>query len=212
MKLGIATASLALTLAATGAAQAASIINGDFSTPNEHGGWGDVTSLTGWVSNTSDSFEVGNSGVYGLGCVTGTTCQNLEVNANEFGSVSQTVTGLTVGDSYQFSWDYGGRAGGGAQQLDVLINGVQIATDNSDGVNAVWTPNSYKFTAGSSSETFTFTSADVGGAPSYGNELTLVSLVAVPEAATWAMMLLGVGMIGGGLRLSRRQNMAATAA
>ena len=29
---------------------------------------------------------------------------------------------------------------------------------------------------------------------------------AVPEPAAWAMMLLGVGMIGAGLRLARRKN------
>jgi hypothetical protein len=35
----------------------------------------------------------------------------------------------------------------------------------------------------------------------------------VPEPATWAMMLLGVGMIGGGLRMARRKNdLAMTAA
>ena len=32
-----------------------------------------------------------------------------------------------------------------------------------------------------------------------------VQFNAVPEPATWAMMLLGVGMIGGGLRMARRK-------
>jgi len=31
---------------------------------------------------------------------------------------------------------------------------------------------------------------------------------AVPEPGTWALMLLGAGMIGGGLRLTRRKNAA----
>jgi hypothetical protein len=35
---------------------------------------------------------------------------------------------------------------------------------------------------------------------------------AVPEPATWAMMLLGVGMIGAGLRTARRKNDMALAA
>jgi len=34
----------------------------------------------------------------------------------------------------------------------------------------------------------------------------------VPEPATWAMMLLGVGMIGGGLRVSRRKDATALTA
>jgi hypothetical protein len=42
-----------------------------------------------------------------------------------------------------------------------------------------------------------------GSGPAYfGPNLTF----AVPEPATWAMMLLGVGMIGAGLRLARRKN------
>jgi hypothetical protein len=32
------------------------------------------------------------------------------------------------------------------------------------------------------------------------------SAMAVPEPATWAMMLFGIGMVGGGLRMARRKN------
>jgi hypothetical protein len=35
---------------------------------------------------------------------------------------------------------------------------------------------------------------------------TLAAQFAVPEPATWAMMLLGIGVIGAGLRLARRKN------
>jgi hypothetical protein len=204
MILKVVAASLVLALTATGAARAASIIDGDFSSPNEHGGWGDTTTLPGWVSDTPDSFEVGNSAVYGLPCVSA-GCQNLEVNANQLGSVSQTVTGLTVGDTYTLSWLYGGRNAGGPQQLDVFANSTQIATDSSDGVTPSWTPNTFKFLAGATSEEFTFTSVNEGGDPTYGNELTNVALT-VPEPATWVMMLMGVGMIGAGMRLLRRRN------
>jgi hypothetical protein len=39
------------------------------------------------------------------------------------------------------------------------------------------------------------------------------SAVAIPEPATWAMMLCGLGMVGGGMRMARRKNgMALTAA
>jgi hypothetical protein len=47
----------------------------------------------------------------------------------------------------------------------------------------------------------------------YNNNNAIIgtlSVTAVPEPATWAMTLLGVGMIGAGLRLSRR-NVALTA-
>jgi hypothetical protein len=36
-----------------------------------------------------------------------------------------------------------------------------------------------------------------------------IQLSAVPEPATWAMMLFGVGLVGAGLRVSRRKNAAA---
>ena len=39
---------------------------------------------------------------------------------------------------------------------------------------------------------------------------TLMS-AAVPEPATWAMMILGMGMVGAGLRLRRRQTVSAAA-
>ncbi|HEY2709656.1 MAG TPA: PEPxxWA-CTERM sorting domain-containing protein [Caulobacteraceae bacterium] len=39
-----------------------------------------------------------------------------------------------------------------------------------------------------------------------------VGVAAVPEPASWAMMLLGVGLVGGGLRLARRKSVALAAA
>ena len=38
------------------------------------------------------------------------------------------------------------------------------------------------------------------------NSLGTVQITALPELATWAMMLLGVGMIGGGIRMARSRN------
>lgn len=42
-----------------------------------------------------------------------------------------------------------------------------------------------------------------------GSTLTVAG---VPEASTWAMMLMGVGMIGGGMRMVRRKNRTALTA
>jgi PEP-CTERM motif len=47
----------------------------------------------------------------------------------------------------------------------------------------------------------------------YQDETFFIKSGFVPEPATWAMMLLGVGMVGGGLRMARRKDeMALTAA
>jgi len=53
---------------------------------------------------------------------------------------------------------------------------------------------------------------DPSGVPGIfgSNNISLSVVAAVPEAATWAMMILGLGAIGAGLRLQRRQERVAT--
>jgi hypothetical protein len=179
------------------------IVNGDFSNPNVGGGYTTSPTIPGWTNDNGDTLEIGSSPIYGLSCYTA-SCQNLEVNAYTFDTDSQTVTGLTIGQSYLLSFAYGGRNAGGPQALDVSFGGVLLTTDTSDGVNAFWTPNSFRFLATATTETLVFQSLDVGGNQSYGNEITDVSLTNVPEPATWAFMLVGAGCMGAGLRMRRR--------
>jgi hypothetical protein len=101
------------------------------------------------------------------------------------------VNGLTVGKTYDLSWDYGGRNAGGPDFLNVSFGGNFLVQDG--GSVGVWTPNAFAVVATSSSETLTFAAVDtsaLGGNPSYGNEITNVTLP-VPEPSTWAMMGLG---------------------
>lgn len=201
---------LALGLVASGGvAQAAAnlISDGDFSSPNVGGGWGlfNYPSVGAWVSENGDQMEVGTSGVYGLGC-DNPSCQLLELNANTFGKVSQTVNGLVVGKTYALSWDYGGRTSGGPQSMDVFFGG-QFLTNNSGSIG-VWTTNTFNLVATATSEKLLFVGLNLGGAPSYGNEITNVSLTGgVPEPATWALMIGGFGLAGAALR--RRRAVAA---
>jgi hypothetical protein len=187
------------------------IVNGDFSNPNVGSGWGDFTGV-GWSSNdpsTPGAIEIGNSPIYGLPCASVTVCQNAEVNANAFDVLFQTVTGLTEGKSYNLSYLYGGRTSGGPDTMDVTFGSASVATNT--GSIGVWTPNSYIVTATDSSMTLAFASRTTDGLPSYGNEITDVSLTAVPEPTTWAMMLLGLGGIGATMRMARRKTVAGVA-
>ncbi len=73
----------------------------------------------------------------------------------------------------------------------------------------MWAPYSFTFVATGSSELLSF-AADGSAGCCYGPALDNVSIAAVPEPATWSMMLLGFGAIGVGLRrrkprLSHRQ-------
>lgn len=210
MKIAAIAASVALM--GFGSAQAANLVNnGDFSNPNVGGGWGMFSNgqVGAWNNTNGDSLEVGNSNVYGLGCINA-ACQSLEVNANTFDTVSQTIYGLTSGASYLVSWAYSARDGGGPQSLDVSFGGDHLAT-NTGSVSA-WSNNAVRITANKTSELLQFQSANVGGNSSFGNEITNVSVAGVPEPATWALMTVGLLGLGAMIRRSRKQAAAAVAA
>jgi hypothetical protein len=191
----------AAALFAGGAHAAQFIVNGDFTNPNVGTGFTVLPSILGWTNNNGDGLEIGYTPLYGLSCYTA-SCQNLEVNANTFDNDSQTITGLTPGKTYDLSFAYGGRAGGGPQALQVYFGGNLLTTDTSDGVHASWNLNTFQVTATSSTEVLDFQALDVGGNPSYGNEITDVSLT-VPEPASWALMIGGVALMGAALRRRR---------
>ena len=183
----------AIALAAPAQAVTNLVVNGDFSSPSEGGSWSQ-SDVLGWTNMTEPGMvEVGNSAVYGLACIN-SACQNLEVNANTQDLVSQDVSGLVVGKQYNLNWEYGGRAGGGVQILDVGVgNGKSVVDTGSYGV---WTANWLGFTATNTTEAIYFDSQFTTGLPSYGNEVTNVSVTAAPEASTWAMMVLGFAGLG----------------
>jgi hypothetical protein len=211
-KRGLAAIAAVASLMAVGSAHAATnlITDSDFSTPAVGGGYTFTPNGTvgTWMNTNGDTLEVGNNAVYGLSCYSASICQNLEVNANTYDTVSQTVSGLQVGKTYTLSYAYGGRPGGGEQALDVSFGGVLLTTNT--GSLGVWTDNSFTFKATDAMETLTFASQNLGGLPSYGNEITNVSLTAVgvPEPAAWAMMMVGLGGIGAALRRRNAQTSA----
>ena len=194
--LGVALASAALVVAASSQASANLITDGDFSSPNQGGGWNIYTpGVGGWVNlNTPvDGIEIGYSPINGLPCAN-SACQQLEVNANTFDADGQTVSGLTVGQTYDLSYLYGGRTSGGPDTLDVSFGGNPLSVDT--GSVGYWTPYSFNILATATSETLIFASEVTGGIPSYGNEITNVSLTATPLPSTWTMLIAGFAGLG----------------
>jgi hypothetical protein len=185
MKKVILIAGLTAALATPAFAGVNLVQDGNFASPNVGSGW-TITSATPWTNLTDSGIEVGYSPIYGLPAVG--SGQNLEVNGNTWGDVVQTITGLVVGDYYKLSYLYGGRTSGGPDSLDVYFGG-QLLTTNSGSVGS-WTANSFSVKATATSEVLEFKSIPSSGSPSYGNEITSVS-VSVPELSTWAMMLAG---------------------
>lgn len=182
----------ALVLGASPASAAANlIINGDFTNPVVDS-WGTFANIPGWINANGDDVEIGTNGTYGLP-TTGSGF-SLEVNANTFGDIVQTVSGLAPGKRYTIGWSYAGRDGGGPQAMDVSFGGNLLTTNT--GSFGAWTLNSFSVVAIATTEVLEFKSLFTGGDPSYGNEIASVSVTAIPEPSVWLMMLMGFASLG----------------
>jgi hypothetical protein len=178
------------------------IVNGNFNTTPAlaAGGWGEFSNGTvaGWTGSAG-LIEIDTPGAIGPG-TNPFSSQSLEVNANSPETVSQTITGLTVGQTYVLSFAYGDRPGSGDESMNVLLDGALITTevDNffSNTPSLFWHVDGYAIVATSTTETLSFVGLADSGQPSFGNEVTDVALVASPEPSTWLLMLSGIGLLG----------------
>ena len=132
----------------------------------------------------------------------------LDGDSNINGYLMQTINGLQLGSMYnvQFWWAAGqARLARGAttSRLEVSFgNAVQstITHNVADQGFAGWEQVSMTFRAGGSSEVLKFLSV---GTPNGLPPMVLldgVSVSAVPEPASWAMMIMGFGLIGAAAR------------
>jgi PEP-CTERM motif len=142
-------------------------------------------------------------------------------------SMSQTISGLTVGETYTLSFEWaatqfefvngpaGDWSGATINKIEVSLGGgvpqdTEVAPVGSKGFTG-WIPETFNFMATSISEVLLFVSI---GAPSGQPPVALLDGVSltgdvpgpVPEPATWAMM--GIGFAGLGFTAYRRRRKA----
>jgi hypothetical protein len=121
----------------------------------------------------------------------------------ETSAITQTISGLTVGASYDVSFDYGyaqqkGFTGNTIQDivacLGTACQSTSSLTNPSKGFTGWFTAND-KFTATSTSEVLSFLAQGNAPLPPFAL-LDGVSMTAVPELSTWVLMLAGFAGIG----------------
>lgn len=166
------------------------ITNGDF----ESG------SFDGWTSS-------GNNALDGVQCPgPSSTVYNGNCSAF-FGAVgspstlSQTLA-TTIGQTY-FIYFWGLGFGDDPSLFTVNFGGSPTFSLGDPG-SGTYTPLGFYHNATSASTTLTFTFRNDHGVFQY-LDLVSVEAVFVPEPSTWAMMLIGLGLIGATLRAKRRR-------
>lgn len=188
----------------SGSAIAATIVNGSFelgvNPPSNNFttlGAGS-TNITGWT--------IGGGGVDWIGTFWQASdgARSLDMTAITAGRISQDIA-TVVGQRYVVSFDLAGNpnpsGGPTLKSLDVSINGGGLAnytfdTSGFSSGNMGWVSNRYSFIADSATSRLTFASNNgFASGPALDNVT-----IAVPEPATWATLILGLGLVGAAKR------------
>lgn len=230
----LSTAAVLSAIALTPAASAASIVDGSFesapvpnggllfygagSTIGGAGGWtvfGDGVNAVLGINRNYTEAGVAFPAFDGLVHLDLTGGGNTGANG-----VFQDIA-TNVGQAYRLSFYLGNATGDGTGNSGVYILPSTIGLSIGGGaaesfVNAGittgginWTKVSKNFVADSTSTRISFINQTPTGDNFAG--LDLVSISAVPEPSTWAMMILGIGLAGAALRRRRAQTGAALA-
>ncbi|MEY2884108.1 MAG: hypothetical protein RL490_1832 [Pseudomonadota bacterium] len=200
-------------LALSSAASAVTVVNGSFEDGIAIGPSGvaalptdDVTSLPGWRV-LADGIDYVDSTVYQAS----NGNRSVDLSTGTPGGVVQRIGGFTQGLTYQISFDISAdpndpalrpktkrglvsATGGNTSIFDYVL------TDANSPTNMRWQTYTYRFQASSAFQNIQFRSLDQS---EYGIVLDNVSISAVPEAASWVLMIAGFGMVGFAARRRR---------
>lgn len=203
MKAAVFGLALSAALVGASAANAAIVSNGDFESGTFTGSWsvGGLVGSSAQVvikNNSNADYPVGafgepipvgpGGGQYVAYFSTDTSVQ----------TISQTIA-LTAGQLYSFSFNLyspvNGQHNPNNAKIEGGVDGATLGPFSATPFGPGWVTEYTTFVASGNSATLTFTYTGQG---STGSDFALddVSIAAIPEASTWAMMILGFAGIG----------------
>jgi hypothetical protein len=148
---------------------------------------------SGWVVSGGAVDIVGPSNGWGWLCAPGGgNCVDLDGSVGQAGVLSNTLS-LTAGTTYTATFDIAGNQRNyGDDVVDITFGSSTLSSSFSS--NAAWTTYSLSFTPSVSGD-YALTFHNLGG-DNQGAVLDNVSIQAVPEPETYAMMVAGLGLMG----------------
>jgi hypothetical protein len=132
------------------------------------------------------------------------------------GSIWQQVGGLTVGKAYSVSFELSNKPGspaGGIVRLSTPNAASQNFTFANNPVTSgdmEWQRVAYRFIATAKSQRVTFSNLNTTANRPFGPVIDNVIMTEViPEPQTWALFVLGFGLVGSGMRVRNRHAVSA---